>query len=41
VQRLDRLMIRMIADELSGRRVQPTPEEIVLTVGRPPRTNER
>jgi hypothetical protein len=39
VQRLDRLMIRMIADELSGRRLEPTREEILRTVGSPPRMN--
>ncbi len=35
VQRLDRMMIRMIASELSGKRVEPKPEEIIRTVGKP------
>jgi hypothetical protein len=38
VQRLDRLMVRMIADELSGRRTEPAPDEVLRTVGNPPRT---
>jgi hypothetical protein len=37
VQRLDRLMVRMIAGELSGRRLEPAPDEILRTVGNPPR----
>jgi hypothetical protein len=41
VQRLDRLMIRMIAGELSGRRLEPARDEIIRTVGRPPRGNSR
>ena len=35
VQRLDRLMIRMIAGELAGERVPPDPEHIIRTVGNP------
>jgi hypothetical protein len=41
VQRLDRLMIRMIADELSGRRVEPAPADILRTVGSPPRVQRQ
>jgi hypothetical protein len=36
VQRLDQMMIRMIAGELSGRRLEAEPGEILRTVGRPP-----
>lgn len=35
VERLDRLMIRLIAGELTGKRVAPAPNDIVRTVGRP------
>lgn len=35
VQRLDRLMIRMIAGELSGKRIAPDPKEVIRTVGKP------
>jgi hypothetical protein len=35
VQKLDRLMIRMIAGELAGKRVEPEPEEVLRTVGKP------
>jgi hypothetical protein len=35
VQRLDRLMIRMIASELSGKRIEPEPGQILRTVGKP------
>ncbi|MCH7872885.1 MAG: VWA domain-containing protein [Planctomycetes bacterium] len=35
VQRLDRVMIRMIAGELAGQRVQPDPDHIIRTVGNP------
>jgi hypothetical protein len=34
VQRLDRLMIRMIAAELSGRRIDAHADEVIRTVGR-------
>jgi hypothetical protein len=39
VQRLDRLMIRMIAGELSGQRLEPQRDEVIRTVGNPPRAN--
>jgi Mg-chelatase subunit ChlD len=35
VQRLDRMMVRMIASELSGRRIQPEKRDILRTVGKP------
>jgi hypothetical protein len=35
VEKLDRLLIRMIAAELSGQRLQPEPGEILRTVGKP------
>jgi hypothetical protein len=35
VERLDGLMVRMIASELSGRRLEPMPAEIIRTVGKP------
>jgi hypothetical protein len=34
VQRLEQLMVRMIASELSGRRIEPQPSEVIRTVGR-------
>lgn len=34
VQRLEQLMVRMIAGELSGRRIEPQPSEIIRTVGK-------
>ncbi|HMF17745.1 MAG TPA: VWA domain-containing protein [Gemmataceae bacterium] len=34
VQRLEQLMIRMIASELSGRRIEPQASEIIRTVGK-------
>jgi hypothetical protein len=33
VERLERLVIRMIASELSGQRIDPSPSEILRTVG--------
>jgi hypothetical protein len=36
VERQGKLMIRMIASELSGRRLDPAPEDIIRTVGNPP-----
>jgi hypothetical protein len=39
VQRLDRLLVRMVAGELAGRHLDPLPDEILRTVGNPPRTN--
>jgi hypothetical protein len=36
VQRLDRLMIRMIASELTGKRLPAEAGEVLRTVGRPP-----
>ena len=35
VQKLDRLMIRMITSELAGRRLDPERDEIMRTVGKP------
>jgi hypothetical protein len=35
VERLDHLMTRMIAGELSGKRIAPDPERIIRTVGNP------
>jgi hypothetical protein len=35
VQRLEQLMIRMIASELAGRRLEPERDQIVRTVGKP------
>ena len=35
VERLDRLMVRMIASELAGRLIRPEPNDIVRTVGKP------
>lgn len=35
VQRLDQMMIRMIAGELAGQRIDPKPDEIIRTVGKP------
>ena len=34
VQRLEQLMVRMIASELSGRRIEPQASEIIRTVGK-------
>jgi hypothetical protein len=34
VERLERLLVRMIASELAGRRLEPEPSDIVRTVGR-------
>ncbi|MCI0464335.1 MAG: VWA domain-containing protein [Gemmataceae bacterium] len=35
VERLNHLMVRMIASELSGRRIEPDPARVVRTVGKP------
>jgi hypothetical protein len=35
VERLNRLMVRLIASELSGRRIEPDPAQVVRTVGSP------
>jgi hypothetical protein len=35
VERLDRLMVRMIAGEIAGRRIDPEAHDILRTVGRP------
>ena len=35
VQKLDKLITRMIESELAGRRIEPEPGDIVRTVGRP------
>ena len=35
VERLDKLMIRMIAAELTGKRIPVEPNDILRTVGRP------
>jgi hypothetical protein len=39
VERQGRLMVRMVASALSGRRLDPAPEDIIRTVGNPPKTN--
>jgi hypothetical protein len=36
VERQGKLMVRMVASELSGRRLEPAPEDIIRTVGKPP-----
>jgi hypothetical protein len=36
VQKLDRLMVRMITSELLAKKVLPDPKEIIRTVGQPP-----
>jgi hypothetical protein len=36
VERQGSLMVRMVASELLGRRLEPAPEEIIRTVGNPP-----
>jgi hypothetical protein len=36
VQKLDQLIVRMISSELSGRRLEPEPAQILRTVGKPP-----
>jgi hypothetical protein len=41
VERLNRLMVRMITSELSGRRIDPQPGDILRTVGRPINTTAR
>ena len=33
VERLERLMLRMLASELSGQRIGPNPEDIIRSVG--------
>jgi hypothetical protein len=38
VERQGRLMVRMVAGELSGRRLDPSPEDIIRTVGNPPKS---
>ena len=38
VERQASLMVRMVASELSGRRLEPAPEDILRTVGTPPKT---
>jgi hypothetical protein len=35
VQKLDQLMVRMIASELSGRRIEPEKDQVLRTVGKP------
>jgi hypothetical protein len=35
VERLNHIMVRMIASELSGRRIEPDPARVVRTVGKP------
>ena len=37
VERQGRLMVRMVASELSGRRLDPNAEDIIRTVGNPPK----
>ncbi len=36
VERQGKLMVRMVAGELSGRRLEPAPDDIIRTVGSPP-----
>jgi hypothetical protein len=35
VQQLEQLMIRMVASELSGRRIEPEPQQVLRVVGKP------
>jgi hypothetical protein len=35
VQRLEHMMIRMVASELSGRRIEPEPNQVLRVVGKP------
>jgi len=37
VERQGKLMVRMVASELSGRRLDPAPDDIIRTVGTPPK----
>jgi hypothetical protein len=41
VEKLNRLMVRMISAELAGKRLDANPEEILRTVGRPPRASRQ
>jgi hypothetical protein len=41
VERLDRLMVRMIASELAGKRIEPRAAEILRRVGRPINSGRR
>jgi hypothetical protein len=37
VEKLNRLMIRMVNGELAGKRLEPEARDVLRTVGRPPR----
>jgi hypothetical protein len=37
VEKLNALMVRMIAGELSGKRLDPDPKDVIRTVGQPPK----
>ncbi len=41
VERLNQLMVRVLAGELSGRRIDPDPAQVVRTVGTPPQAQAR
>jgi hypothetical protein len=41
VERLNRLLVRMISAELEGRHLEPRPDEILRTVGNPPETGRK
>jgi hypothetical protein len=41
VEKLNRLMTRMIGDELSGRRTDPDPKDVLRTVGQRPRAGRQ
>lgn len=41
VEKLNRLIIRMISAELGGRHTDPEPQDIVRTVGKPPRSGRQ
>lgn len=41
VEMLDRLMIRVLAGELAGRRNEPDPKDVLRTVGKPPRSGQQ
>jgi hypothetical protein len=41
VERLNQLMVRVLAGELSGRRIDPDPSRVIRTVGTPPQAQSR
>ena len=41
VEKLNRLMVRMVSAELAGRNNEPAPEDILRTVGRPPKSGRQ